>query len=204
LNPLVEGTALALLGRVPAWVDALWRVLAAPPAARPGRPEGARRMRAALDRLGLAEIAREGVHRFARAPEGGPDAARLRFHAVAVVEHALRGVVAARAFATEALAGDERAAAALGRRRAGIGRIERLAAEIEDAGGLTIAVPEDPSSPPPGAAGPAELSADGVGPPSASGRAWLPAPDVADAIVADLALLLGDLAAAAIARFGGG
>jgi hypothetical protein len=203
MNRLVEGGTLALLGRVPAWADRLWALV--------HRREGGavlasglfvRRMGEALDRLGLIEIAREGVRRHATG-ERSPGAALLRYHAVALFEHAARAVRAARALATEFLPREE-AAAALAPHAAAASRIERLAADAALPGGLRIGPPgvEGPA-PPPAAAEP-ELSEAGVGPPAPSRWQWLPLPDFADAIAREAGELVAGVAAAAIARIEAG
>lgn len=187
-NLLIAGTTLDLLGRAPAYAADLW--------ARVHRGELAsglfvRSFSEAFDRLGLAEVAREGVRRHAEEERSPP----LRYHTVALVEHAARVVLAMRRFAAELLGEDAREI--LSRRRAAIARIERLAADVARPRGLEIA---SPGAGPPAAPEEPELSDAGVGPPAAPRRDWMPVPELADALVADAALLIADVAAAAIAK----
>jgi hypothetical protein len=188
VNLLLAGTTLELLGRAPAYAADLWARVH-----RDGRASGAfvRGFALAFDRLGLAALAAEGVRR--RADE--EHSARLRYHAVALVEHAARVVVAMRRVAAEQLGEDGREV--FDRRRAAIARIERLAADLASPRGLEIA---SPGATPPARDEEPELSEAGVGPPAAPRRDWMPVAELADALLADAAALVADIAAAAIAR----
>lgn len=185
-NALVKGTALEALGHVPGWADDLW--------ARVHRREGeatlasaafVRRFGEALDRLGLAEVARAEVARHADAgPEAGARRLALRYHLIALIEHAARAVLAIRPL--------DDAREVLRARRTAVARIERLAADAAHPGGPF-------ERPPPGAEIP-ELTPEGVGPPAPARRELMPVGELALALVADVALILEDVARAAIAR----
>jgi hypothetical protein len=198
-NLLAAGTALAMLGRVPASIDDLW--------ARVHRREGpivrasgiaVRRAGEAIDRLGLATIACDGVKR-AAAAQKPLEIARLRYHVVALLEGAARSVAASRAMLIELTGDAPEGRAALAQHRVAIARIQRLAADAARPHGPSIA-------PDPAARGlPAlhldepSLSAEGVGAPTASRREWQPIGEVADRVIGDAIGFLEDAARAIIA-----
>lgn len=202
-NAISEGTTLAALERVPAWVDALWarahRVDAGTVVASRAIVE---RFRTSLDCLGFAEIAREGIEEFAGI-EDPADRARLRFHA-----RALFGALGTLAAELAALAKEldlPLLEAALQPHRAALRRLEKLMAmggvRPED---FLVTTPDEAARRPADDPDAAMLSEDGVGPGTGQKREWRPLPDFAREVLSDAANALHAAGAAVMAAVDGG